>query len=130
MKSPICLRAAFQEGIQGMMLGRTRVLVTNRVEFVHAADWVIVMDGKGGLAGVGTPADLTENCSEFRRLVSLAKSDDASMNNDKSNSSSGGSATESTADSSEEMAKEKEATKALVKTEERATGAVQWRIVK
>ncbi|EER20620.1 mgATP-energized glutathione s-conjugate pump, putative [Perkinsus marinus ATCC 50983] len=123
-------RAAFQEGIQGMMLGRTRVLVTNRVEFVHAADWVIVMDGKGGLAGVGTPADLTENCSEFRRLVSLAKSDDASMNNDKSNSSSGGSATESTADSSEEMAKEKEATKALVKTEERATGAVQWRIVK
>ncbi|KAF4697379.1 ATP-binding cassette sub- C member 8 [Perkinsus olseni] len=122
-------RAAFQEGIQGMMRGRTRVLVTNRVEFVHAADWVVVMDGKGGLAGVGTPSELDKNCSEFRRLVSLAQSDDATVD-EKSNGGSGGAATESTADSSEEVAKEKEAAKALVKTEERATGAVQWRIVK
>ncbi|KAF4673598.1 ATP-binding cassette sub- C member 8 [Perkinsus chesapeaki] len=122
-------RAAFQEGIQGMMLGRTRVLVTNRVEFVNSADMVVVMDGQGGFAGIGTSTELSRTCPEFRRLVSLAQSDDATMDG-KADGKANGDGSESTADSSEEVAKEKEAAKALVKTEERATGAVQWRIVK
>ncbi|KAH7465846.1 ABC transporter C family member 2 [Phytophthora ramorum] len=49
----------FNEGSDGLLAGRTRVLSTHSLQFAHLADWIIVMD-KMRVAEMGTFEDLTQ----------------------------------------------------------------------
>ena len=50
----------FNQVFQGLLIQKTRVLVTHAVDFMHLADRIIVMS-KGKVTAFGTYKDLSEN---------------------------------------------------------------------
>ncbi|KAL4146488.1 hypothetical protein PRNP1_012352 [Phytophthora ramorum] len=69
----------FNEGSDGLLAGRTRVLSTHSLQFAHLADWIIVMD-KMRVAEMGTFEDLTQvtpNGKFATMLRSFQRADEA-----------------------------------------------------
>lgn len=56
----------------GELAAKTRVLVTNQLQFVSAADTVVFMAG-GQIAEVGTYADMVAAGKAFAQLMSQAE---------------------------------------------------------
>jgi len=50
----------FNQVFQGLLIQKTRVLVTHAVDFMHLADRIIVMS-QGKVTAFGTYKDLSEN---------------------------------------------------------------------
>ena len=58
------------DGYQGVMRGRTTILITHRKEVAMAADHVVVLDG-ARVVDAGAPRDLAERSAAFARLFEI-----------------------------------------------------------
>lgn len=65
-------REVFNGCLMGELSSKTRVLVTNQLQFVSAADTVIFMAG-GQIAEIGTYADMVAAGKAFSQLMSQAE---------------------------------------------------------
>lgn len=62
----------FNSCLMGELAAKTRVLVTNQLQFVSAADTVIFMSG-GQVAEIGTYAEMVAAGKQFTQLMSQAE---------------------------------------------------------
>ena len=65
-------REVFNSCLMGELAAKTRVLVTNQLQFVSAADLVIFMAG-GQIAEIGPYADMVAAGKAFAQLMSQAE---------------------------------------------------------
>ena len=74
MRTPVpqVAREVFNSCLMGELSAKTRVLVTNQLQFVSAADLVIFMAG-GQIAEIGTYADMVAAGKAFAQLMSQAE---------------------------------------------------------
>ena len=56
--------------------GKTTILIAHRVSTVENADKILFLGEKGKVTAYGTPAELMENCEEYRRTVRLQMIED------------------------------------------------------
>lgn len=140
---PKVAERVFAECILGLMKEKTRLLVTNQLQFLKKCDKVVVL-GNGGILEEGRCSDLLQNDGEVTRL--LKELDEAKAkevdHGDKDHQESGiddvgaagkniqnnaGEANDAPSDPQKKQAKvEKDGT--LVTKEERALGAVKWQV--
>ena len=59
-------KAIFKQVFQKLLKGKTRILVTHAVDFVHLADKIVIMD-KGEIQAQGTYEELVNN--EYMRNI-------------------------------------------------------------
>ena len=56
----ILRRKVFDQVINGLLKDKTRILVTNAVEFIPHADKLVIME-EGKITGFGTPHELKDH---------------------------------------------------------------------
>jgi len=132
--------ALFREAVQGTLANRTRVMVTNQLQFLPHADYVIVIGG-GGVAEAGEYDELMKNRSGALRSL-VAQMGEGAV--DKESTARDGDA--ATADSAQVVAevpadkaagaaalpatnksKKSDAARArITRAEARATGSIAW----
>lgn len=122
-------KAIFDNCVAGELDGKTRVLVTHQLQFLHQADQIIVLKD-GRIAEMGSYADLMQDGKEFASLIKTHVKDSKAKDN----------AEEEEADEEEEATgkdkkakgedKEKEEKKKdkMMSVEEREEGSVSWRV--
>jgi len=119
----------FDECIAKFMAGKTRILVTNQLQFLQYCDTLIALD-QGVISEHGTYAELSQNGGEVGKLLNeLKMKDETSTSTLKSTNSK--SEEEVTGDKKAESgAGMAEGSGALVREEERNIGAVSWEVYK
>jgi subfamily B ATP-binding cassette protein MsbA len=68
--------AAVQRAIEGLMVGRTSLVVAHRLSTLRGADRILVLDG-GEVAGFAPHAELLRECAVYRRLWEAQRLGDA-----------------------------------------------------
>ena len=58
-------------GYEGIMKGRTTILISHRLELASQADRVVVLEG-AGIVESGTPGELSRRAGRFARLFATA----------------------------------------------------------
>lgn len=144
---PKVAELVFTECILGLMKEKTRLLVTNQLQFLKKCDKVVVL-GNGGVLEEGRCNELLQNDGEVTRLLkeldeAKAKevdhgdkdhqessgndSDDVGANAGESTQNNAGGPNDAPSDPQKEKAKAQK-DGALVTKEERALGAVKWQV--
>ncbi|KAG4101689.1 P-loop containing nucleoside triphosphate hydrolase protein [Neocallimastix lanati (nom. inval.)] len=126
-------RYLFDNCINGAMANKTRVLVTHQLHVLPKVDYVIVMKN-GYIEEQGEYKELMQKNGELARLMSVygeCFDGDEDLNDDSDDSSESCSDVSQSCDREAvkpDEKKEKAKVQGLMKDEERATGAVKWRI--
>ncbi|KAA6392071.1 MAG: putative ABC transporter C family member 3 [Streblomastix strix] len=61
-------RIIYEECIEGRLKGKTRLLITNQLQYIDKADNIIVLE-KGRIIGQGTSAQLKEKGIDFQKFI-------------------------------------------------------------
>nr|XP_043635649.1 ABC transporter C family member 12-like [Erigeron canadensis] len=128
-------REVFENCIKEELRGKTRVLVTNQLHFLHQVDKIILVS-EGMIKEEGTYEELSENGFLFKKLMEKVggMDDHVDGNESKSNSNNGSSKqyvdemiSESINDQSNTTKKKRKSV--LVNQEDRQTGIVSWNVL-
>jgi len=120
--------------LQNSLSGKTRILVTHALHFLPQVDYVYVIS-EGRIAEQGTYANLMARKGEFSAFIKEFGSTEEDKVEEVAIKNSGVEAEGSKVDSAAGLTREKEklekmrkatAGAALMQTEERNTGAIQW----
>eukprot|EP00759_Apiculatamorpha_spiralis_P001852 PhF_6_TR10612/c0_g1_i1/m.17118 len=65
-------RLLFDECVAGVLRDRTRVLVTNQLQYLERADWVVMLD-KGTVVDQGTYGELNSRSDKFKEFTQHSK---------------------------------------------------------
>jgi len=141
-------KSVFEDCVWQGLKGKTRILVTNQIQFVNHCDKIIwleknPLDGSGQVRASGSYSDLMNNNTDFRQMMQeqgqtdaeQRKNDEESNNEDSKHMdpvklkrvASSRSIDDTT---NKKKKKKKKNVGALVVKEERETGTVSWKVVK
>ena len=126
---PEVSKLLFEECIQGIMKEKTRILVTNQLNFLQFCDSVIVLGG-GQISEQGSFEELSKNDGEVSKLLNDLKASETSSNSWKNTSKSDSAKSKTKSISKQKGIKEKSNAAALVSDEERNIGGVSFAVYK
>jgi ATP-binding cassette subfamily C (CFTR/MRP) protein 1 len=122
----------FDECILNLMKGKTRILVTNQLQFLHFCDTVVLLD-QGKVKEQGTFDDLSKSNGEIIKLLhdlEVTSGPGAGKSGDNKSNSGGRTKEDSVIQNKSNEPEKKNENKGLVSKEERNVGAVSLQVYK
>jgi ATP-binding cassette subfamily C (CFTR/MRP) protein 1 len=124
-------RELFENCILGFLKGKTRLLVTNQIQFISQADRIMIMKD-GRIDAIGTYDELLKTCDSFRDLISKQVSEGMESKSEHAEQGEHSDTAKKTAKTDNPKREDKSSTKSnamLIVKEEREVGHVSFRVV-